>query len=313
MRTATATVLLNHRFYPSISLLREELKKRNVKLVLRKPGKLTEPRSPIINWGLTPTSLERRYALAGSMSKFMRKNEPIAYDIYNHPFSVMVAASKVQTFSHLKGKVNIPYYIARNSENLPWERDFHIHEGRPRHVERYDYRDNLWSWKDGLSHQVIDWANKNIVFIRKDSGSGGDDIKVVRKSEELPNYLQPTQFLSIYVKKVREYRIHASPTEVISVSEKRRELDVEQTLDQKLIRNRANGWVFCRRDVAVSEEAKRVAMAAVQALDLQFGAVDMIENKKGEVYVLEVNTAPGLEGQTLQDYADFFERKLKDA
>jgi D-alanine-D-alanine ligase-like ATP-grasp enzyme len=37
---------------------------------------------------------------------------------------------------------------------------------------------------------------------------------------------------------------------------------------------------------------------------LDFGAVDVIWNEKQQrAYVLEVNTAPGLEGQTVDDYA----------
>jgi D-alanine-D-alanine ligase-like ATP-grasp enzyme len=44
---------------------------------------------------------------------------------------------------------------------------------------------------------------------------------------------------------------------------------------------------------------------------LDFGAVDVIWNaQKEKPYVLEINTAPGLEGQTIADYAAFFSGDL---
>jgi D-alanine-D-alanine ligase-like ATP-grasp enzyme len=40
---------------------------------------------------------------------------------------------------------------------------------------------------------------------------------------------------------------------------------------------------------------------------LDFGAIDIIYNEsRDQAYVLEVNTAPGLTGQTIQSYADAF-------
>jgi glutathione synthase/RimK-type ligase-like ATP-grasp enzyme len=42
------------------------------------------------------------------------------------------------------------------------------------------------------------------------------------------------------------------------------------------------------------------------ALGLDFGAVDIIQDDGGNFYVLEVNTAPGLEGQTIKSYAEGF-------
>ena len=45
--------------------------------------------------------------------------------------------------------------------------------------------------------------------------------------------------------------------------------------------------------------------AAIKALGLDFGAVDIIYNEaEDQHYVLEVNTAPGLEGTTLQKYTE---------
>lgn len=48
---------------------------------------------------------------------------------------------------------------------------------------------------------------------------------------------------------------------------------------------------------------RRAAKAAVKALGLDFGAVDVLVDKDGNPYVLEVNTAPGLGGSLPQLYA----------
>lgn len=95
---------------------------------------------------------------------------------------------------------------------------------------------------------------------------------------------------------------------VICVQQKRKESEAEQTADQKLIRNRSNGWVFTRNDIdPLPQDALTQAVNAVAALGLDFGAVDLVIGRDDELaYVLEVNTAPGLEGTTVQDYANGF-------
>ena len=70
------------------------------------------------------------------------------------------------------------------------------------------------------------------------------------------------------------------------------------------IRNHANGWVYTRAEILPSEELLSSSIEAVKLLGLNFGAVDighrLIDNK---LFVFEVNTAPGLEGTTLDKYS----------
>ena len=70
------------------------------------------------------------------------------------------------------------------------------------------------------------------------------------------------------------------------------------------IRNHTNGWIYARSDVAIPDMLCPIAIQAVNLLGLDFGAVDIghriIDNK---FFVFEVNTAPGLEGTTLDKYA----------
>jgi glutathione synthase/RimK-type ligase-like ATP-grasp enzyme len=72
-----------------------------------------------------------------------------------------------------------------------------------------------------------------------------------------------------------------------------------------MVRNHVNGWVFCTQNVGIPDKALDYAVMAVAACGLDFGAVDIIWNEsRQEAYVLEVNTAPGIEGSTLNLYAE---------
>jgi hypothetical protein len=105
-----------------------------------------------------------------------------------------------------------------------------------------------------------------------------------------------------YLKKKYEFRVHVFCGEVIDYVEKKAKLDRDPSTFNEYVRSHANGWMFCRDGVYHSDGVKAEAVKAVSALDLDFGAVDVIIHE-GLPYVLEVNTAPALEGTTLERYA----------
>ena len=106
-----------------------------------------------------------------------------------------------------------------------------------------------------------------------------------------------------YFKGTHEYRIHVVGGQVVDKQEKRRRREHEGEILNE-IRNLANGWVFCHEDVNPPECVLDASIRAVAALGLDFGAVDIKCNKGGtRCAVMEVNTAPGLEGTTLERYA----------
>lgn len=112
-----------------------------------------------------------------------------------------------------------------------------------------------------------------------------------------------------YIKKKDEYRVHCGKQGeefvVISLQRKARREGFEEPNWQ--VRNHSNGFVFVRGDVNPPAPVIESAFQALRATGLDFGAVDVIWNDKSKrAYVLEINTAPGLEGQTVQDYANFF-------
>jgi glutathione synthase/RimK-type ligase-like ATP-grasp enzyme len=111
-----------------------------------------------------------------------------------------------------------------------------------------------------------------------------------------------------YVKKAAEFRVHVVNNEVIDVQQKKKSSDFQGEADTR-IRNHQNGWVYCRENLEIPEGLHEQAIKSVSALGLDFGAVDIIYNRHhNKCYVLEVNTAPGLEGSTVEKYAAAFKK-----
>ena len=136
------------------------------------------------------------------------------------------------------------------------------------------------------------------------SGSGGRGIEIVERGETLPR----APLYVKYIKKVKEFRIHVAFGEVIDSQRKIRDPDKEPTNWQ--VRNHDNGFIFARESGMPLNTSKEAAIECIKHFGLDFGAVDLIETKDGETYVLEVNTAPGLEGQTVENYRKVFQDKL---
>lgn len=110
-----------------------------------------------------------------------------------------------------------------------------------------------------------------------------------------------------YIKKKAEYRVHVFQGRVIDIQMKRKRRGVENEEVDYQVRNHKNGWVYCRDDIHPNESVISNSIRAVDCLGLDFGAVDVIWNEHHQkAYVLEVNCAPGLEGQTLTNYVDAF-------
>jgi glutathione synthase/RimK-type ligase-like ATP-grasp enzyme len=134
------------------------------------------------------------------------------------------------------------------------------------------------------------------------NGHSGVGIVVANSAQELVN----APLYVRYVPKQDEYRVHVVRGRVVAVQRKARRLDVDDPNWQ--IRNHANGFVFARDGVDAPNCVLEHSIAAVDSLGLDFGGVDVIWNDRRQMaYVLEVNTACGLEGQTVQDYAQAFQ------
>lgn len=134
------------------------------------------------------------------------------------------------------------------------------------------------------------------------AGHSGEGIVIANNVDELVDAPLYTK----YIKKKDEYRVHVVDGNAIFVQRKARKLDVEEPNWQ--IRNLANGFSFVEVDKAdVPREVLTQAETTTDLLELDFGGVDVIWNEREQkAYVLEVNTACGLEERTANKYAEAF-------
>lgn len=195
----------------------------------------------------------------------------ISSSVLNVPDSVRIASNKLLTFQELK-KYNV---------SIP---EFEINKS-----------------------QVIEKvkAGETWCIRQKLTGHSGQGMSVASKPEEVldaPLYVK-------YIKKETELRIHIGHEgQLIDYQEKRKVKGWKENPNYSAqIRHLQTGWVYCRDNVTKSDAAIQLAHSAIKALSLDFGAVDIIYNgHQNAYYVLEVNTAPGLVGTTLENYSTFF-------
>lgn len=141
-------------------------------------------------------------------------------------------------------------------------------------------------------------------LLRSHSGKGITFIGYDEETSTPIGVLSPAPLYTRYKKKAAEFRVHVFNGKVIDVQEKRKIKDFEGEYNQ-FIRSHANGWVFCREDIKEPNDLRELAIKAVSSLSLDFGAVDIIYNHHEKTcYCLEVNTAPGLEGETINKYSE---------
>jgi glutathione synthase/RimK-type ligase-like ATP-grasp enzyme len=233
-------------------------------------------RKVVINWG---ASNDRIAALIGS-----------AAWVINHPDNVETAQDKVRCFEKLYAEsVNIPDFTTDK----------------------------------GIAQEWLD-SGDSVVCRALTRASAGRGITIVRPAptpDELGEFeeavtQEPLPNVPLYVKYIKkqdEYRVHIVQNRAIDVAQKRRNTDVADADVNWKIRTHDNGFVYCREDLEVPDSVKEEALKAVEAVGLSFGAVDVIYNRhRGQAYVLEINTAPGLTGTTLERYTEALKELIED-
>jgi len=146
------------------------------------------------------------------------------------------------------------------------------------------------------------WLNdKHVVFCRTlTRASEGRGIVVAETVDQLVDAPVYTK----YLKKKREFRVHVFKDRVVQVVEKRKRSGWDSPRDTR-IRNSANGYVFCRDVTDLPAGLCEMALRASLVTQSDFKGVDIGYNEKlNQLFVIEVNSAPGIEGSNVTDYVN---------
>jgi hypothetical protein len=166
-----------------------------------------------------------------------------------------------------------------------------------------DVRIPDWTTDINVAH---DWKENGhaVVERHKLQGHSADGLRLVGINDEL----QRAPLYTKYVKKTDEYRVHVMNGTAFHVQRKARRMDVPDDQVNWQVRNHDNGFIYqINLDKPVPQDVITQAKNAISALGLDFGAVDVIfNNHHNQATVLEVNTACGLEGTTLEKYIQAF-------
>jgi hypothetical protein len=190
------------------------------------------------------------------------------------------------------------------------------------HIRYGDQRDKLHQYKffrrkelnfpwftesKEMAAQMMKGAGKVFLCRVLLRGQEGHGIVIADTPDQLvdaPVYVE-------YRDKTTEYRVNLFRGKVVNVREKRRKIGFDG--GEPRIRNVENGYVYCIPNKVVPEYVLVTARQACKVTDSDIVGVDVAYNaNNGEHFIIEVNSAPSMEGVTVDDYAAAIINEFKD-
>jgi glutathione synthase/RimK-type ligase-like ATP-grasp enzyme len=151
----------------------------------------------------------------------------------------------------------------------------------------------------------------SICIRHKLTGHSGEGLEIFAPKDLLQKELPKALLYTVYKKKKEEFRCHVVDNKIIDIQRKALRTDDERPETPNFqIRSHNNGFIYVRNeefDKAVIKIVETTVLDLHKETGLDFGAYDVIYNsKEKKAYVLEINTAPGLTGTTLENYVNAF-------
>lgn len=178
------------------------------------------------------------------------------------------------------------------------------------HFMDKDWLPQFWTRQEDIPDEAFPIVCRTVL-----NGHSGRGIVISSSRDDLV----PAPLYVKYIKKQEEYRVHVGSYNdgsgsveycLISIQQKKRRKSHDNPNWQ--IRNHANGFVYAREGVDPPIAVVECAIDCLDGSGLDFAAVDVIwDEHEQKAYVLEVNSAPGLEGKTIDDYVDYFKGRSK--
>ena len=165
-----------------------------------------------------------------------------------------------------------------------------------------------------ISHLKPFERNKPVV-IRPLHHRGGNDFVVIREDEVLQRFINDNNMDNYYIsevyEKTREYRVHCALGKVLLIKEKPKPENLD-TVAWNFEVNELPWTTINRKDYDI--EMCKIALSAIKAVGLDFGAVDIMaepkDKKQPKYAVLEVNTAPSMTPYLIEKYGMLFDMML---
>lgn len=226
--------------------------------------------------------LARKIVLNWGRSDLSQYSTPLR--VINSPEAVAIAANKLRTLETIGDTFGVEFTTDRD-EALTWLNDEH----------------------------------ETVVVRYTLTGSGGEGIEIY--DADAYDSLPEAPLYTKYFNGRYEFRVHvgnvASEDRHLAFDIQRKGLREDAPEGSGMIRNLENGYTFVRNDVVPTdvsvdalERMFRVCELAVRTIGLDLGAVDVRMKRNGEFKILEVNSAPGLSGTTLENYTNFIRENL---
>lgn len=173
--------------------------------------------------------------------------------------------------------------------------------GRIAFANAVQLRDNLVQFINAEQQRKQAWERQPAVpaqdwLARRNNHVGGSDLL---NAPDAPDYYSKKENI------VEEYRLHMFLGKSIRAGKKvqKQTRPDGRTPPHAWIRSFDAGWVIDYNGFESTKAMRELAAAALKALKLDFGAVDMGKRADGSLLVLEVNRAPGIENNTTATYA----------
>lgn len=210
----------------------------------------------------------------------------------NHPYNVKQASDKLRTFEKLSENESVKDFVPYFT------------------TDHYEMVRELSRGKIMVARQVL-------------NGNSGDGIVILDPNHHLvENYINVVEGAPLFVeykKKRFEYRVHFGckwANYFIYIQQKARSRSVPDDSVDWRIRNTNNGFIFKEPNMEEFphplHDLEILTGRVARALDLDFGAVDIVYNTtEGSLWVLEVNTAPGINSEKTKNfYSAYFNNEV---
>lgn len=187
---------------------------------------------------------------------------------------------------------------------LRWGRSYHCNKPAINaNVNQFDKYDAFYRFANRdvpipYIFPIDDWDRQDKKFpwlARKRHHIKGKDIVVCNTRQEAGMCEDTHDFFSVFIPTKTEFRVWVLKDKAFAVSEKLYKGEGEY---EGVCRNRRFGFKFENQDEQLANDKLcKPAIAAVKALNMDFGAVDILQGKDGKYYVLEVNSMPHIDSE----------------